>query len=521
MAGAQTCYHFAFEQTSGMIVPGTTDIGNHGNEVMTTIALPFIWSIYGFTYATAYVSDNGYLQFDQPFPWPGNTCLPSVSLEDPVIFPFWDDLNTGPPPSGIFTSISGAYPNRIFNIEWRATYTRSPATPLNFEVRLYEGQARFDFVYGSVPDHGQSATIGVQASSMGPSDQFSCNTPSLAGVQAIKFDCLGPGPTCSFPDQGSTIPGGTFRARVSVVPGSGPPSTGITVMLNASSVGGGTVALHDDGLPPDAVAGDGVYSGTVSVLPSVAGTNSLSCVVSDAQGRSSSCNGSILIDEAGDQIASAALWDGTSIIVGTLSVAGDVDMYHLHICDPANFSAAVSGAAVPNTQLFLFRPDGSGVAMDDDTPSGLNNSTLTGPLVQSIPAGDYYIAISSYDVDPVDAAGVEIWNDIPASVVRAPDGAGVNRLDHWNGQAGSSTGFYHINLTGISGSPCAPSPCCRNDFNGDGDIGTDLDIAAFFACLGGNCCATCPPNADFNCDGDVGTDADIASFFRVLAGQSC
>ncbi len=62
--------------------------------------------------------------------------------------------------------------------------------------------------------------------------------------------------------------------------------------------------------------------------------------------------------------------------------------------------------------------------------------------------------------------------------------------------------------------------CGTADFNGDGVPGTDADIAAFFACLGGNCCATCG-TADFNADGDVGTDADIESFFRVLAGGAC
>jgi hypothetical protein len=61
---------------------------------------------------------------------------------------------------------------------------------------------------------------------------------------------------------------------------------------------------------------------------------------------------------------------------------------------------------------------------------------------------------------------------------------------------------------------------CSGDFNNDGDVGTDADIEAFFACLAGNCCATCG-RADFNGDGDIGTDADIESFFRVLAGGSC
>ncbi len=66
--------------------------------------------------------------------------------------------------------------------------------------------------------------------------------------------------------------------------------------------------------------------------------------------------------------------------------------------------------------------------------------------------------------------------------------------------------------------PC--TTCGSADFNGDGDVGTDADIEAFFACLAGACCPTCG-TADFNNDGDIGTDADIESFFRVLAGGPC
>jgi len=63
---------------------------------------------------------------------------------------------------------------------------------------------------------------------------------------------------------------------------------------------------------------------------------------------------------------------------------------------------------------------------------------------------------------------------------------------------------------------------CSADFNNDGDYGTDADIEAFFACLGGDCCPTCYVlGADFNGDGDYGTDADIEAFFRVLGGGSC
>jgi hypothetical protein len=76
-----------------------------------------------------------------------------------------------------------------------------------------------------------------------------------------------------------------------------------------------------------------------------------------------------------------------------------------------------------------------------------------------------------------------------------------------------------LELRGVVITPPAPH-CGTADFNGDGDIGTDQDIQAFFACLAGNCCLTCQ-SADFNADGDLGTDADIESFFRVLSGGPC
>jgi hypothetical protein len=103
------------------------------------------------------------------------------------------------------------------------------------------------------------------------------------------------------------------------------------------------------------------------------------------------------------------------------------------------------------------------------------------------------------------------------------------------GLAPDETVYVLANLRNADGLDVAPSgtpaallritpgtQCGTADFDGDGDSGTDADIEAFFACLAGNCCATCfPGGADFNADGDAGTDADIESFFRVLAGGPC
>jgi hypothetical protein len=71
-------------------------------------------------------------------------------------------------------------------------------------------------------------------------------------------------------------------------------------------------------------------------------------------------------------------------------------------------------------------------------------------------------------------------------------------------------------------SSTAGGGCGSADYDCDGDIGTDADIEAFFACLAGNCPAPpCTSSADFDGDGDIGTDADIEAFFRVLAGGPC
>jgi hypothetical protein len=92
---------------------------------------------------------------------------------------------------------------------------------------------------------------------------------------------------------------------------------------------------------------------------------------------------------------------------------------------------------------------------------------------------------------------------------------------------GVSNGDHRSNI--LNGKPMSPcfqllyddsARCCRGDFNGDGAVG-DGDVAAFFACLAGECCANCPVNSDFNCDGEPGTDADIEAFVRVVGGGAC
>jgi hypothetical protein len=124
-----------------------------------------------------------------------------------------------------------------------------------------------------------------------------------------------------------------------------------------------------------------------------------------------------------------------------------------------------------------------------------------------LPAGTLYMA-QAY-------SGIQIQPNSPATNGR------------WHVRATTpNNGFAFGGGLFVSYTECAPAcpgnACGNQDYNGDGDFGTDQDIEAFFACLGGNCCATCfCQGSDFNGDGDFGTDQDIEAFFRVLGGGNC
>jgi plastocyanin len=196
------CTNYTFTSSTGnAIVAGTTDIGNHADDLATTITLPFAYSLYGQAFTGASASSNGTLQFTGSTTAFTNACLPTTTLNN-TILAHWDDLRTDAQTNcsafasgcGIFTSTSGSAPNRIFNIEWRAVLFTG-ATVVNFEIRLYEGQSRFDLVYGTVNGSGGSATVGVQRDTGSQFVQFSCNTASLSSGLQIVFTL----PACGTP----------------------------------------------------------------------------------------------------------------------------------------------------------------------------------------------------------------------------------------------------------------------------------------------------------------------------------
>ena len=173
--------NYTYATGTATIVPGTSFVaGSSCNSCAVPLTLPFAYALYGTAYTSAMVSNKGVLEFTGSSSSGANECLPTALLTDSIM-PYWDDLNTFVADTmGVYTSVSGSAPNRVFNIEWRSGIIAADVQP-HFEVRLYEGQQRFDFVYGQTRGGGYSTTIGVQHGSGagGAFTQFACNQSNV------------------------------------------------------------------------------------------------------------------------------------------------------------------------------------------------------------------------------------------------------------------------------------------------------------------------------------------------------
>ncbi len=135
-------------------------------------------------------------------------CVPDNGHTLDSIYVFPEDLTTTTAGDGIFTSVSGSSPNRIFNIEWR-THPFGGRTGTNFEVRLYEASPRFDLVYGGSADKGSNAGgVGAQQADGIPpnlSVTVGCRTGALGSGVVFVFQA----PLCDQPTPTATPQGPT------------------------------------------------------------------------------------------------------------------------------------------------------------------------------------------------------------------------------------------------------------------------------------------------------------------------
>jgi hypothetical protein len=240
---------YTITEGTDTIVPGDTNIGSDCDDCDIVVPLPFAFTLYDQTYNQVNVSSNGRLDFVNANEPSGylSACLPpppnpSTGLPyDFTIFGVWTDQMTISTNSGcsvfpggtcgIFTSVSGSAPNRIFNIEWRTTLFNDNNAPQNHEVRLYEGDPnlKFEVIIGTLtPQNADQPWVsGVQGNSAaGFLTQDFCipaggSPPTNVSRTYEMPPCTSPTPTPT----PSVTPSATPTATPSVTPSATPSVT--------------------------------------------------------------------------------------------------------------------------------------------------------------------------------------------------------------------------------------------------------------------------------------------------------
>ncbi len=279
---------YSYEISSGAIVSGTTLLaGSQCGHCLAPVNLPFSFTYYGQTYSTANVSSYGQLQFTTtdtstsscPFPYP---------QLGPAILPDWDDaLDMGQTiicqnlvgrPCGIYTSVSGTAPNRIFNIEWLARRAGSSTYIDNFELHLYETTNVFDFVYGILrpPPSGHFSVVGIQDGSSSYIS-FACYTDNGIYqdllVRWTPASCsTTPTPVSTSTSTSTSTP---LPSTATTTPTSTPTSSSTTTVAVPTGTPTGTpLALTATGTPADTTTSTPVLSTeTATSTPSVPPTS--------------------------------------------------------------------------------------------------------------------------------------------------------------------------------------------------------------------------------------------------------
>ena len=224
-SGCSTGDRYVISESSGASIEQKLApvIGSQCDDCVVNMQLPFIARFYGQHFTSVNASSNGNLQFASSSTAYQPGCLP-VNVFSYSILAYWRDLDlraTALPTNGIYTSVSGSAPNRVFNIEWKACIYASGGCgggQANFEVRLYEGQDRFEIVYGRVDSDGFPATVGAQRSTGSGFTQYSCLARSYAQGQKLTFNLECPPPPPTNTPVPTSVPSSTPTATSTSVP---------------------------------------------------------------------------------------------------------------------------------------------------------------------------------------------------------------------------------------------------------------------------------------------------------------
>lgn len=320
-----------------------------------------------------------------------------------------------------------------------------------------------------VPDASQNVVVSLNPTglSAGTYNALVCvasNDPATPiAVVPVTFNVAAPptNPTAA----GAASPAArgateTSLLTVTVVPGTSPTSSGVTVTANLSSIGGSaTQAFLDNGLNGDASAGDGTYSYQATVAAgSAVGATSFAVAVQDAQSRSATTSIAFEVlaatNPSGIGAASPASVPLGGSTVLTVDTTGGANPPSTGLSVTVDLSS-IGGSA---TQAFV--DDGSG----GDASAGDGEFTFTANIpVNAVPGAKSLPAT----INDAQARSGNTTIALTLTSIAGPSGTGVAAPS-----AVASGGTALLTVTVTSGSPVSTGVTVTVDLTAVGGSAT-------------------------------------------------
>ncbi|GGK65460.1 hypothetical protein Sme01_24310 [Sphaerisporangium melleum] len=170
--------------------PGSTALALTGDDAGLAVTLPFTFPLYGKPYTKAWISTNGFINFQRLSTFSFNGPIPSGGLPNAAIYAFWDDLLVDSS-AQVLTTTLGTAPNRRYVVEWRnVSLVAQPTARLTFSAELHEnGQILFQYksLSSGLMPRGSSATVGIENGTGMIGFDYSVNEPVLRSGMGIRF----------------------------------------------------------------------------------------------------------------------------------------------------------------------------------------------------------------------------------------------------------------------------------------------------------------------------------------------
>ena len=169
------------DQTTYTPITGTA--GPSGDDATITVNIGFNFNFMMSTYTQASICTNGFVVLGaSSFNSYSNDLCATASGQNPMLAPFWDDLNTISGGNIQYTTL-GSSPNRIFVVQYTNVAFFSGSGNITMQVRLYEFSNRIEYIYGpSTAGSSASGSIGETDTLGGTGHVYSITPGSTCGT---------------------------------------------------------------------------------------------------------------------------------------------------------------------------------------------------------------------------------------------------------------------------------------------------------------------------------------------------